>query len=65
MKFENLRQEDKEIIKNSMLHESVSLVAEALECKSVMPEEMYERQMKIADRLMYLVNVLNDKIKYD
>lgn len=65
MKFDDLREEDKNLIKDSMLQQSVSLTAEALECKNVMPQETYEKQMNDADRLIYLVNVLNDKAKYD
>lgn len=30
-----------------------------------MPSEAYERNIKYADRLIYLVNVLNDKVNYD
>lgn len=65
MKFENLREEDQELIKKSMLHDSVSMISEALNCKEVMPTEMYEKQMSEANRLIYLVNVLNDKTKYN
>ncbi|WP_027639412.1 hypothetical protein [Clostridium cadaveris] len=59
MKFSNLSNEDINLIKNAMLENSVSLVATALECKSVMPIEVYESDMQNADRLIYLVNVLN------
>lgn len=65
MNFDNLRKKDKELIKDSMLNQSVSLTAESLECKDVMPKETYKRQMKEADRLIYLVNVLNNKVEYD
>lgn len=64
MNFDNLKKEDKELIKDSMLRQSVSSKAEALECKGVIPKEIYEKQMNEADRLIYLVNVLNDKISY-
>lgn len=49
MKFEDLKKEDKELIKNCMLNQSVSLTAEALQCKEVMPKETYEREMNNAD----------------
>lgn len=64
MRFEDLKEEDKELIKRAMLHDSVSMTSEALNCKDVMPVETYNRQMDEADRLIYLVNVLNDKVKY-
>lgn len=48
-----------------MLAQSVSVTNEAIQCKDVMPKEVYEREMKNADRLIYLVNVLNDKVNYD
>ena len=47
-----------------MLHDSVSMTSEALECKEVMPIETYERQMSESERLIYLVNVLDDKVEY-
>ena len=65
MKFDDLIEEDKELIKSTMLAQSVSVTAEAIQCKDVMPKEAYEREMKNADRLIYLVNVLNDKVNYD
>ncbi|MDU1587001.1 MAG: hypothetical protein E6860_15810 [Clostridium sp.] len=65
MKFDDLIKEDQELIKSTMLAQSVSITAEALECKEIMPSEAYERDMKCADRLIYLVNVLNDKVNYD
>ncbi|MFR9290996.1 hypothetical protein [Clostridium paraputrificum] len=65
MKFDDLIEEDKELIKSTMLAQSTSMVAEALQCKDVMPEEVYEREMNNAYRLIYLVNVLNDKVNYD
>lgn len=43
MKFEELSKEDKVLIKRAMLHDSVSMTSEALECKEVMPIETYER----------------------
>lgn len=64
MKFENLREEDKELIKRAMLNDSVSLTSEALLCKDVMPVEAFEKNMFEADRLVYLVNVLNNKSEY-
>ncbi|MDU5208155.1 MAG: hypothetical protein E6441_00835 [Clostridium sp.] len=65
MKFDDLIKEDKELIKSTMVAQSVSITAEAIQCKDVMPEEVYEREMKNADRLVYLVNVLNGIISYD
>lgn len=65
MRFEDLKEEDKELIKRAMLHDSVSMTSEALNCKDVMPVETYNRQMDEADRLIYLVNVLNGKAKYN
>ncbi|WP_040413612.1 hypothetical protein [Clostridium thermobutyricum] len=65
MKFENLRKEDRELIKRSMLNHSVSLTSEALECKEAMSKEAYEKTMRDADRLIFLVNVLNDRKNYD
>jgi len=65
MKFDDLIEEDKELIKSTMLAQSVSVTAEAIQCKDVMPREVYEREMKNTDRLIYLVNVLNDKVNYD
>lgn len=65
MKFENLRKEDRELIKRSMLNHSVSLTSEALECKETMLKETYEKTMRDADRLIFLVNVLNDRKNYD
>lgn len=65
MKFEELSKEDKELIKRSMLHDSVSMTSEALECKEVMPIETYERQMSESERLIYLVNVLDGKVRYN
>lgn len=65
MRFEDLKEEDKELIKRAMLHDSVSMTSEALNCKDVMPVETYNKQMDESDRLIYLVNVLNDKVKYN
>lgn len=65
MKIENLNEEDISLIKTAMLENSVSLVSSALECKEVMPTECYDRDMKNADRLVYLINVLNGVSDYD
>lgn len=65
MKIENLNKKDIELIKSAMLENSVSLISTALECKEVMPTECYDRDMKNADRLVYLVNVLNGVSDYD
>lgn len=65
MKIENLSKEDIDLIKDAMLENSVSLVSSALECKEVMPIDCYERDMRNADRLVYLVNVLNGVSDYD
>lgn len=65
MKFENLSKEDIQLIKNAMMESSVSLIADARECKEVMSKESYERDMTTAKRLVYLVNVLNGVKEYD
>lgn len=65
MKFKDLSKKDIELIKNSMLENSVSLTAEALECKETMPKEVFERNMSDSKRLVYLVNVLNGVVEYD
>lgn len=65
MKFEDLREEDKHLIKSAMLHDSVSMTSEALNCKEVMPIETYKKQLSEADRLIYLLNVLNGVVKYN
>lgn len=65
MKFDDLIKDDQELIKSTMLAQSVSITAEAIQCKDVMQKEAYEREMKNSDRLIYLVNVLNGKINYD
>lgn len=65
MKFDDLKKEDIELIKSAMLENSVTLTSSALGCKEVMPNEVYERDMNNANRLIYLVNVLNDVISYD
>lgn len=64
MNFNNLRKEDQELIKRCMLNQSVSLTSEALTCKDVMPKETFEKTLDEADRLLYLVNVLNEKSQY-
>jgi len=63
--FDNLNKEDIELIKSAMLQNAVTLTSEALECKDVMPIEVYEKDMANSDRLIYLVNVLNDVSEYD
>ena len=63
--YENLSKEDKDLIKRCMLNQSVSITAEMLQCKEVVPKETYEKEMRDADRLIYLVNVLNGKTHYD
>lgn len=65
MKFESLRKDDIQLIKFAMLESSVSLTSEALECKETMPKEVFERNMSKAERLIYLVNVLNGVIEYN
>lgn len=65
MRFENLSKEDFGLIKSVMLEHAIDLVSEALECEDVMPKEVYERNMKQSDRLIYLVNVLNGVYEYD
>lgn len=65
MKFDDLIKDDQELIKSTIIAQAVSMTAEAIQCKDVMPEEVYEREMKNADRLIYLVNVLNGIINYD
>jgi hypothetical protein len=65
MRFENLNKEDVQLIKDAMMESSVSLIADAKECKEVMPKEAFEKDMDRAKRLVYLVNVLNGVKEYD
>lgn len=65
MKFDDLNKKDIELIKSSMLERAVTLTASALECKEVMTEESYKKDMDNSDRLIYLVNVLNGVDEYD
>lgn len=65
MELKNLNKEDMELIKKAMLENSVTLTAEMLECKDVMPKESFERNRAEANRLVYLVNVLNGVDAYD
>lgn len=65
MKFDNLKEEDIKLIKEAMLQNSVTITASCLENKEVMPKEAYEKDMNNANRLIYLVNVLNDVVEYD
>lgn len=65
MKFEELCNEDIKLIKDSMLENSVSIIAECQESKSVLSEESFDKEMNRGKRLVYLVNVLNDKKEYD
>ena len=59
------KKQDVELIKSAMLENSITLTASALECEKVMPTEVYERDMNNANRLIYLVNVLNGAMDYD
>ena len=59
MRFEDLRKEDFELIKKAMMGHSTELLSEAVECKEVMPKEVYEENIEESKRLLYLVDVLN------
>lgn len=63
--FEHLNKEDIELIKNSMLKNSSTLMSEAFEYKEFMSDDMYEKEMAKSDRLIYLVNVLNGDAEYN
>jgi len=65
MQFEDLNQEDIKLIKDAMLENSVSVIAECQECRKVISEERYDEEMNRGKRLVYLVNVLNAKKVYD
>jgi len=59
-----LRAEDWEAIKDAMLESTVSLTSDCHEYKDIMSKDSKERDMKKADRLIYLVNVLIGKEEY-
>lgn len=64
MKFEDLKPEDIKLIKDSMLENSVNLIANCQGCKSSIPIDSFYNDMEMAHRLIYLTNVLNDVRKY-
>jgi hypothetical protein len=64
MKFEKLNQEDKELIKDAMKESSVNTISQSLQCKKVMSEETFDKEMNRGKRLVYLLNVLDDKKEY-
>lgn len=62
--FKDLKEEDIQIIKGAVIENSVSVIAECLECKNVMPIDAYYREMERAERQIYLINVLNGIQEY-
>ncbi|MEW9093968.1 MAG: hypothetical protein AB2417_02700 [Clostridiaceae bacterium] len=64
MKFEELDDKDIKLIKDAMIQNSVTLIAECQECKKVMSKESYERDIQNGRRLVHLINVLNNKEEY-
>lgn len=65
MKLKSLSKEDIQLIKRAMLENAVTLTSEALACDDVIPKEVCEKNMADADRLIYLVNVLDEAYEYD
>ncbi|KOY65497.1 hypothetical protein [Clostridium sporogenes] len=65
MKIENLKSKDIELIKGAMVENSVSVIATCQECKNVMPIDSFCKDMERANRLIYLINVINDVRNYN
>lgn len=65
MNMGNLDEKDMRLIKAAMFEGSISIASLAVESKEEISTECYEREMKKADRLMYLINVLNGVVDYD
>lgn len=65
MRFEELRKEDVKLIKDAMLENSVSIIAEYQANKETISKDTYRYGMTKGKRLVYLLNVLNHKKEYD
>lgn len=55
---------DLKLIVNSLMENSVSIIAECEECKKVMGKETYGKEKERANRLVYLANVLDGRKEY-
>lgn len=55
---EKLSEKDKDLIKKRMLNQSLSILSEMVQCKEVIPNKIYEKEMRDEYKLIYLVNML-------
>lgn len=58
-----LSKRDLKLLVNSLMEDSVSIIAQCEECKNVMGKT-YDEEKKRADRLIYLANVLDGRKEY-
>ena len=65
MNYNDLKEEDKLLIKNCMEYYAVDLIKDALLLKNKMSRENFNSNMKDAKRINYLMKVLENKEEYD
>lgn len=65
MKFDNLKLEDIKLIKDTMAENAINITITCQECKNIMPIDTFYKNMEVANRLAYLINVLNGVIDYE
>lgn len=65
IKFTDMKDEDKNLIKSAMLQCSLALKSEALNKENEITKSLSERNIAKSERLIYLVNFLNGVFEYD